>query len=148
MKKLVMLAVATVFMCSASVMAQSSVINKVKETKVVKQTETTVVVSAKARAEKMAKDLKLTDAQKTQVTSLFTKQDASVAKLKAESKVGSADYKTKLAAIQKSGDEQIQNIVGKDKFQQYQGSLKAGEQQVKEKTTTKIKSVKTDLKIK
>lgn len=148
MKKLVMLVVAGVFMCSASIIAQSNVLNKIKDNKEVKQAETTVTASAKERADKMAKSLKLTDAQKTQITSVFTKQDASIAKLKTETKAGSADYKTKLAAIQKSGDTEIQNIIGKDKFQQYQSNLKADEQQVKDKANSKIKSLTGGLKVK
>lgn len=148
MKKPIMLALATAFMFSATLMAQTSLLNKVKDSKEFKQVETSAAASAKERADKIAKDLKLTDAQKTQVTALFTKQDASIAKLKSETKVGSADYKTKLAAIQKLGDTELQNIVGKDKFQQYQGNLKAEAQKAKEKANSKIKSLKGDLNLK
>ena len=48
----------------------------------------------------------------------------------------------------KSGDTELQNIVGKDKFQQYQGNLKDEEQKAKEKANSKIKSLKGDLNIK
>ena len=147
MKKLILVASITSFMFSASIMAQTSVLNKVKDSKEVKQGETTIS-SAKARAEKMAKDLKLTDAQKTQVTSILTKQDASIAKLNSDEKVGSEAYKTKLATIQKSGDTELQNIIGKDKFQQYQGNIKTGEQQAKDKASSKIKSFSSGLNIK
>ena len=147
MKKLILVASITSFMFSASIMAQTSVLNKVKDSKEVKQGETTVS-TAKARAEKMAKDLKLTDAQKAQVTSVLTKQDASIAKLNSVEKAGSDAYKTKLAAIQKSTDSELQSIIGKDKFQQYQGTIKAGEQQVKDKASSKIKSFSSGLNIK
>ena len=90
MKKFIMLAMATAFMLSTTVMAQSSLLNKVKDSKEVKQAETNVTASAKTRADKIAKDLKLTDAQKTQVIALFTKQDASIAKLKSGTKSGDA----------------------------------------------------------
>ena len=148
MKKLIMLATATAFMFSTTVMAQTSLLNKVKDSKEVKQAESNVTASANTRADKIAKDLKLTDAQKTQVTTLFTKQDASIAKLKTETKVGSPEYKTKLATIQKSGDTELQNIVGKDKFQQYQGNLKDEDQKAKDKANSKIKSLKGGLNIK
>jgi len=147
MKRLIMSALITSFMFSASIMAQTSVLNKIKDSKEVKQSEATLT-TAKARAEKMAKDFKLTDAQKAQVNSVLTKQDASIAKLNSEEKVGSEAYKTKLATIQKSGDTELQSIIGKDKFQQYQGTIKAGEQQVKDKASSKIKSLTGGLNIK
>ena len=42
----------------------------------------------------------------------------------------------------------MQDIIGKDKFQQYQGTIKAGEQQVKDKASSKIKNVSSSLNIK
>ena len=51
MKKLVMIAMATSFMFSITVMAQTSVLSKVKDNKEIKQAETNVAASAKARAE-------------------------------------------------------------------------------------------------
>jgi len=148
MKKLALLAITATFMFSASLLAQSSVLNSMKDNKVVKQTETKVESSAKARADKMAKDLKLTSAQTTQVTNLFTKQDASVAKLNSQEKVGSATYKTKLAALQKSGDTELQGIIGKDKFQQYQANLAAEKKSMKDKANAKMNAVKPNLNLK
>lgn len=146
MKKLIPLALAIALMFSSAAMAQTSLLKKAKDSKEVKQAETTVTASAKARAEKMQKDLKLTDDQTSKVTALFTKQDASVVNLKSTEKVGSETYKTKLAAIQKNGDEGLQNIIGKEKFQQYQANLKADEQKAKDKANSKVKSLKENLK--
>ena len=148
MKKLVMLAMATAFMFGITGVAQKSLLDKAKDSKEVKQAESTVIVSAKARAEKLQKDLKLTNDQTSKVTALFTKQDASVVKLKSETKVGSEAYRTKLAGIQKSGDTELQGIIGKDKFQQYQANIKASEQQAKDKVNSKIKSASGSLKMK
>lgn len=148
MKKLNLLAVTATFMFSGALMAQMPDMNKIKDNKVVQQTETKVESSAKARADKMAKDLKLTDVQTTQVTNLFKKQDASVAKLNSQEKVGSETYKTKLAAIQKSGDTELQGIIGKEKFDKYQANLAAEKKQMKDKANSKINAVKPNMNLK
>ena len=148
MKKIVMLAMATAFMFSSTVMAQTSLTKTVKESKEVKQVKSTVVVSAKARAEKVQKDLKLTNDQTSKVTDLFTKQDASIANLKSKEKVGSEAYKTKLTTIKKSGDTELKGIIGKEKFQQYEANIKAGEHKVKDKADSKVKSASESLKLK
>jgi len=148
MRKIALLALTATFMFSAALVAQSSVLNSMKDNKVVKQTESKVESTAKARAEKMGKDLKLTSAQTTQVTNLFTKQDASVAKLNSQEKVGSETYKTKLAAIQKSGDTELQGIIGKDKFQEYQTKMAAEKKSMKDKANSKLNAVKPNLNLK
>jgi len=148
MKKIVMLAMATAFMFSSTGMAQTSLTKTVKESKEVKQVKSTVVVSAKARAEKAQKDLKLTNDQTSKVTDLFTKQDASIANLKSKEKAGSEAYKTKLTAIKKSGDTELKGIIGKEKFQQYEANIKAGEHKVKDKADSKVKSASESLKLK
>ncbi len=148
MKKLTLLAMVATFLFSGALMAQMPDMSKIKDNKVVKQTEAKVESSAKTRADKMAKDLKLTDAQTTQVTNLFTKQDASVAKLSSQEKVGSEAYKTKLTAIQKSGDTELQGIIGKDKFQQYQTKLTTEKNQLKDKANSKLNSVKSNMNLK
>jgi len=148
MKKLAMIALTASFMFTTAAMAQMSDLKKIKDNKVVKQTEAKVELSAKTRAEKLQKDLKLTNEQTTKVTNLFTKQDASMAKLKSEKKVGSEGYKTKLVEIQKSGDTELESIIGKDKYQQYQANMAAEKKQMTDKANSKIKDVKPNLNLK
>ena len=143
-----MIALTASFMFTTAAMAQMSDLKKIKDNKVVKQTEAKVELSAKTRAEKLQKDLKLTNEQTTKVTNLFTKQDASMAKLKSEKKVGSEGYKTKLVEIQKSGDTELESIIGKDKYQQYQANMAAEKKQMTDKANSKIKDVKPNLNLK
>ena len=143
-----MIALTASFMFTTAAMAQMSDLKKIKDNKVVKQTEAKVELSAKTRAEKLQKDLKLTNEQTTKVTNLFTKQDASMAKLKSEKKVGSEGYKTKLVEIQKSGDTELESIIGKDKFKQYQANMAAEKKQMTDKANSKIKDVKPNLNLK
>ena len=143
-----MIALTASFMFTTAAMAQMPDLNKVKDNKVVKQTEAKVELSAKTRAEKLQKDLKLTNEQTTKVTNLFTKQDASMVKLKSDTKVGSEGYKTKLVEIQKSGDTELESIIGKDKYQQYQANMAAEKKQMTDKANSKIKDVKPNLNLK
>jgi len=143
-----MIALTASFMFTTAAMAQMSDLKKIKDNKVVKQTEAKVELSAKTRAEKLQKDLKLTNEQTTKVTNLFTKQDASMVKLKSDTKVGSEGYKTKLVAIQKSGDTELESIIGKDKFKQYQANMAAEKKQMTDKANSKIKDVKPNLNLK
>lgn len=123
-------------LCFTSIQAQSLKSLKEKATATVQSTS----VAAKAKAEQMAKDLKLTADQKTKVETFFTKQDASLAKLKTEAKVGSETYKTKLAALTASGNAELEKIIGKEKLQQYQAKLAAGTEKAKTTVDSKLKS--------
>jgi len=78
------------------------------------------MISPEKRAEKMTKELGLTEAQKADVQALFEKQDAKhhqqiekVEKLRAE-------LKAKFEAQHKENDEALTNIIGQDKFQKLQ----------------------------
>jgi Spy/CpxP family protein refolding chaperone len=150
MKRKLNLALAAVFMFSALSLAQipTSVLNKVKTTDQYKDAKTKVDTDAKSRADKMATDLKLTADQKSKVESVFINQNASIAKLKSEKSVGSEAYKTKLNEINKTCSDQLEKIIGKDKFQKYQSTITNSQQQLKEKANSKVKSLTNDLNIK
>lgn len=119
MKKNVMLVMATAFMFSVATFAQNQTPQQGKksEKKEFKQGDKSLL-SPEMKADKMAKDLGLTDAQKLKVQALFEKQNVKRTQHQAEVKKIREDQKAKLDADRKSMDEELLNIIGKEKFQQ------------------------------
>lgn len=72
------------------------------------------------RAERLAKQLSLTDDQKAKVQALFEKQDAERVKNQAEVKKTREEMKAQLEADRKAQDEELAKIIGTEKFQKYQ----------------------------
>lgn len=85
------------------------------------------MMSAKDRADRMAKDLSLTNDQKAKVQALFEKQDKQREKMRAENqkakedrKQQMEDRKSQMEKDMKAQDAELQNIIGKEKMAQYQ----------------------------
>jgi acylphosphatase len=68
------------------------------------------------KAEKMAKELGLTDVEKANVKALLEKQSAEVKKLKAELSPGENDFKVKMKELHKTQEVELKNIIGKEKY--------------------------------
>jgi len=78
------------------------------------------MITPEKRAEKMTKELGLTDAQKTDVQALFEKQDAKRHQQMEKVEKMRAELKAKFEAQHKENDEALSNIIGQDKFQKLQ----------------------------
>lgn len=74
-------------------------------------------VSPEKRAERMAKELGLTDAEKAKVQALFVKQDAVRSQDKAEMEKLKKEHLAKFEKERKAQDAELEKIIGKDKFQ-------------------------------
>lgn len=130
MKKYVLLVMVSAFMFSMAVSAQDQTPaqGSKSEKKEFKQGERPQL-SPEKRAERMAKELSLTDTQKAQVQSLIEKQDAKRVQHLAEIKKIREEQKAKFVADRKSMDDELVSIIGKEKFQQ----LESKRTEVKEK---------------
>jgi len=78
------------------------------------------MITPEKRAEKMTKELGLTDAQKADVQALFEKQDAKRHQQMEKVEKMRAELKAKFEAQHKENDEALSNIIGQDKFQKLQ----------------------------
>lgn len=76
------------------------------------------------RAERMADELGLTTAEKANVQALLEKQakDYKAAKEKLSPK--DANFKTKLEALHKSQEQELEKLIGKDKYAKYKENRK------------------------
>jgi len=77
-------------------------------------------VSPVKRAERMAKELGLTDTEKAKVQAMFEKQEQSRVQHQAEINKIREEQKSKFEAERKAQDTELESIIGKDKFQQLQ----------------------------
>ena len=78
------------------------------------------MITPEKRAEKMSKELGLTDAQKADVQALLEKQDAKRHQQMEKVEKLRAELKAKFEAQHKENDEALSNIIGQDKFQKLQ----------------------------
>lgn len=72
------------------------------------------------RAERMAKQLSLTDAEKASVQALFEKQEANREKKKAEIQKTKEEMKTQFEADRKAQDAELEKIIGTEKFKKFE----------------------------
>lgn len=77
-------------------------------------------VSAQMRAENMAKELSLTDAEKAKVQEVFEKNDVLFTKFRTEVKRDSPDFREKFKALRDAQDADLEKAIGKEKFEAYQ----------------------------
>jgi Spy/CpxP family protein refolding chaperone len=123
MKKYGMLALATIFMFCAAAMAQNPTPPQNQdhhgEKKELKHAERPML-SPEKRAEKLAKELELSEAQKADVQALFVKQEAKRHEEVAKIEKLRAEMRTKFEAQRKSNDEALAKIIGKEKFEKLQ----------------------------
>jgi len=85
------------------------------------------MITPEARADRMAKHLELTDAQKAKVLELFKQDEVKLKAMREEAKamreknekIGDAQ-REKFAAQQKANDVELEKIIGKEKFAKWQ----------------------------
>ena len=122
MKRNVMVALATILMISMSVMAQDQIAptqGQNWQKKEMKHQQKPMVTPEK-RAEKMTKVLGLNESQKTEVQSLFEKQEAKRHQAMENAKKMRAEMKAKIETEHKANDLELAKILGQEKFQKFE----------------------------
>jgi hypothetical protein len=87
------------------------------------------------RVAKMTKDLGLSAAEQTQVTTLLTKQDAEMKQFYKDNSGAdkeSADYKAKKKEVQNKQDAELKATIGDEKYKKYQEIRKAEREAAKQ----------------
>ena len=77
-------------------------------------------LSAKERAENLAKDVSLSDADKAKVEAVYEKNDAIFTKFRTEVSRDSPDFREKFKALRDAQDAELISIIGKEKFEVFQ----------------------------
>ncbi len=126
MKKIGLLILACVFMASMSVSAQEQTPQQGNKGER-KQ------VTAQVRAERLAKDLSLTDEQKAKVQAMYEKNDGDFAKLRAEVKGDDPTFRKKMKELRGNQDAELKTIIGDEKYDQMQKMRAERMQKMKEK---------------
>ena len=118
MKKTGLLILACVFIVSMSGLAQEQAPQHMRkgEKKEFKEGEKPMM-TPQQRAEKMAKELSLTDVEKAKVQALFEKEDLNRKNNQADAQKKRDELKTKFEKERKAHDAELESIIGKDKFQ-------------------------------
>lgn len=78
----------------------------------------------KARAEQMAKDLSLTDAQKQQVQALFEEQQVKMKELKQSGETNQDARKEELKKLRVEWDKSLEKIIGKENLKKHKALMK------------------------
>lgn len=122
MKKYGVVLLMAVFAISMSVSAQQRVAPRGERGGQHQQMREKVAthVTPQARAERMAKELELTDVEKAKVQELFEKQDAKRVKHQADVDKKRGEFKEKFEAERKTQDAELEKIIGKEKFQKHE----------------------------
>jgi hypothetical protein len=134
MKKYAMLLLAAVFTFSSVITAQEQVSPQGRkgEKKEFKRGGTPQV-SAEKRAEFMAKQLELTDAEKVKVQELMEKQASKREQHQAEMKKVREEQQLKFEAERKAHKAELEKIIGKEKFQKLETMQSERMERVKSK---------------
>ena len=123
MRKYVIFAMAAIFMLSATLTAQPQPQPQQGhmrgDKKEFKQDDKKMITPEK-RAEFMAKQLQLSDAEKAKVQDLFVKQDAKRKQQLEEIKKLKEEQKAKFEANRKAQEDDLIKIIGNEKFRQLQ----------------------------
>jgi Spy/CpxP family protein refolding chaperone len=77
-------------------------------------------LSAQVRAENMAKELNLTDAEKTKVQEVYEKNDVIFTKFRTEVSRESPDFREKFKALRDAQDADLIKVIGQEKFATWQ----------------------------
>lgn len=93
-------------------------------------------VTAQTRAERMAKDLSLTDEQKAKVQAMYEKNDADFAKLRAEVKHDDPAFRQKMKELRDNQDAELKAIIGNEKYDQMQKIRADRMQKMKERNSS------------
>ena len=75
---------------------------------------------ASVRAENMAKELNLTDAEKTKVQEVYEKNDVIFTKFRTEVSRESPDFREKFKALRDAQDADLIKVIGQEKFATWQ----------------------------
>jgi periplasmic protein CpxP/Spy len=78
----------------------------------------------KARAEQMAKDLDLTDAQKEQVQALFEEQQAKMKEFRESGNTNQDARREELKKLRSEWDKSLENIIGKENMKKHRALMK------------------------
>jgi Spy/CpxP family protein refolding chaperone len=79
-------------------------------------------VNAATRAEKMAKDLNLSDDQQQKVQALFEEQQSKMQEMKSASTDQNA-RREEMKALRKGWDEKLESIIGKDNMEKHKSMM-------------------------
>ncbi len=74
-------------------------------------------VDPKSRAEKLAKDLELSDEQKLKVTALYEEQQKTMAEVRDKFKDDQEGRRKEMQTLRKKWDQDLEVIIGKEKFE-------------------------------
>ena len=77
-------------------------------------------LSAQVRAENMAKDLNLTETEKTKVQEVYEKNDVLFTKFRTEVSRDSPDFREKFKALRDAQDADLIKVIGQEKFAAWQ----------------------------
>ena len=113
MKKYLKLILASVFIFSMTATAQ-------QQTPPQGQFGMRQQLSAKERAENLAKDVNLTDAEKAKVEAVYTKNDTIFTKFRTEVSRDSPDFREKFKALRDAQNADLIKVIGQEKFDTYQ----------------------------
>lgn len=113
MKKYLKLILASVFIFSMTATAQ-------QQTPPQGQFGMRQQLSAKERAENLAKDVSLSDADKAKVEAVYEKNDVIFTKFRTEVSRDSPDFREKFKALRDVQDAELISIIGKEKFETFQ----------------------------
>ena len=118
MKKYGLLVLASLFMISVAITAQDQTRpqGRKAENKELKQGERTQM-TPQTKAERMAKELGLTDSERKKVQALFERQEVKRVQHQAEIDKQKARFREKFEAERKAQDAELEKIIGKEKFQ-------------------------------
>lgn len=127
MKKYAMLLLVGAFMFGVSAIAQE----QAPQGKKGAGSEVRQAPTPEKRAERLAKDLSLTDDEKVKVQELYVKQDANLEKFKSEVSKESPDFKKKMKEFRDSQDAELSAVLGTEKFKQLQTIREERKQKMK-----------------
>ena len=118
MKKYGIMTLAIAFMLSLAVSAQEQMPREKGQKN--QQRKEKPMMNPQMRAERMAKELKLTEVEKSKVQALFEKQEANFKKQQEERKKQHEAMKAQFEAERKMQDAEMEKIIGAEKFKQLQ----------------------------
>ena len=84
----------------------------------------------KERAEAIAKELSLSDADKAKVQAIYEKNDSIFTKFRTEVSRDSPDFREKFTALRAAQDADLSAVIGKEKYEAYQKKVQERRQQM------------------
>jgi len=134
MRKYAKLVLASVFLFSMSLMAQEQTPPAVKTGAQNEMRQgPRQQMTPQLRAENMAKELALTDAEKAKVQEVYEKNDVIFTKFRSEVSRDSPDFREKFKALRDAQDAELISAIGNDKFQKWQTVQKERRQKMNTK---------------